>query len=93
MGHFRGTVQGSRGEASRLGHQGLQTTCYGWQDGLWCGATRDDEDGDQFEVRLTGGSSGCHGDIVIARFNTIERIIYFPSIPMDTIRPTNKIEL
>lgn len=32
MGHFMGTVKGSRGEASRLGtaKSGLTTTCNGW---------------------------------------------------------------
>ena len=33
MAHFRGTVQGNRGEASRLGSKksGLQTTAASWQ--------------------------------------------------------------
>lgn len=30
MARFRGTVQGGRGEASRLGHQGLVAKASGW---------------------------------------------------------------
>lgn len=33
MARFRGTVQGDRGEASRLGHRGLRTTADGWKIG------------------------------------------------------------
>jgi len=47
MAQFRGTVQGGRGEAARLGHKstGLSTTCRGWSIGVDAHAsTTDDED-------------------------------------------------
>jgi len=36
MAQFRGTVQGGRGEAARLGHKstGLRTECQGWNIGV-----------------------------------------------------------
>ncbi len=38
MAHFRGTLQGNRGDASRLGSKdsGLQVTCAGWRLGATC---------------------------------------------------------
>ena len=41
MAEFRGTVQGGRGEAARLGHSttGLSTTCRGWNVGVDCHAS------------------------------------------------------
>jgi hypothetical protein len=62
MARFRGTVQGSRGEASRLGDSknGLGTTCNGWKLGAYCtmaAVTCDGEDIDQLEVTITQGSA------------------------------------
>ena len=61
MAHFRGTVQGGRGEASRLGHanSGLQVTCNGWRLGIEIRAEYDAEiNGDRFYIYQTGGSNG-----------------------------------
>jgi hypothetical protein len=33
MARYRGTIQGNRGEASRLGHQGLDCEANGWRIG------------------------------------------------------------
>lgn len=60
MAHFRGTVQGSRGVASRLGHRssGLCVTCDGWCAGIRIWARYDSErDCDVFDVYSTGGSN------------------------------------
>ena len=59
MAHFRGTVTGNRGTASRLGHKktGLTVTCNGWNEGIKVYA--DSVDGqDVFTVYKTGGSNG-----------------------------------
>jgi hypothetical protein len=45
MAQFRGTVQGGRGEAARLGHKstGLSTTCRGWSIGVDAYASTTDD--------------------------------------------------
>ena len=61
MAHFRGTVQGNRTEASRLGHKstGLVTTCNGWHVGVTCKAfVAEDTGEDIIRVFVTGGSNG-----------------------------------
>lgn len=57
MAHFRGTVQGSRGEASRLGgkESGLTTTCNGWDLGVTCDARHTDGK-DRIRITITSGS-------------------------------------
>lgn len=57
MAQFRGTVQGGRGEAARLGHasSGLTTTCRGWQAGVDVYASADSE-GDYFGVYVNEGN-------------------------------------
>lgn len=60
MAQFKGTVQGNRSEASRLGHKntGLRTSCNGWNIGVDCYAYFDEETGkDVIRVTETGGSS------------------------------------
>ena len=58
MGHFRGTVKGNRGEASRLGTKGsgLHVTANGWDIGvevlLWHNGEYD-----EVTVYITGGSN------------------------------------
>ena len=57
MAHFRGTLQGSRGEASRLGTKasGLDTTTDGWTSGVRVyGCVRGGLD--TFDVNATKGS-------------------------------------
>jgi len=58
MAQFRGTVEGNRGEASRLGTpaSGMVTTCNGWNMGVTVIATHNDGV-DRFEVLKTGGSN------------------------------------
>ena len=65
MGHFRGTLGGNRGQASRLGTKssGLYTTCNGW--GVGCEASihyNKELDKDVVSVDLSDSSikiSGC----------------------------------
>lgn len=57
MAHFRGTVQGSRGEASRLGSKssGMSVVLNGWAVGVHVEATHEDGK-DVIRVFKTKGS-------------------------------------
>lgn len=60
MAHFRGTVQGSKGSASRLGgkNSGLTTTNDGWNAGITVRSFHNEETGrDEFRVYATQGSN------------------------------------
>jgi hypothetical protein len=59
MAQFRGTLDGQRGQASRLGSKasGLTATCNGWGDGIEVRAWVNKEGQDVFEVWSTGGSN------------------------------------
>lgn len=58
MAQFRATVQGQRGQASRLGSKrsGLRAAVNGWDSGIYVEAAHDDKD--KFYVYATGGSHG-----------------------------------
>lgn len=62
MAHFYGSVQGSRGEASRLGgkNTGMRAEARGWHGGVRVYAehrtTEDKDPRDAFIVYFTGGS-------------------------------------
>jgi hypothetical protein len=60
MARFRGTVQGNKGGASRLGSpkSGLTVTCDGWNLGIEVHASVDENGKDVFTVYKTGGSNG-----------------------------------
>lgn len=63
MAQFYGTLQGQRGEATRLGGKssGLRTTAAGWGGAIRVNVWHDEESGeDQFRVELTPwhGSGG-----------------------------------
>lgn len=59
MARFRGTIQGCRGPASRLGGKdsGLSVDGGGWHIGgsIWC---HDDDGADMVSICATGGSGG-----------------------------------
>lgn len=57
MAQFRGTVEGNRGEASRLGHKtsGLVTECNAWDIGIKCQAHHRNGE-DVIEIMVNGGS-------------------------------------
>ena len=62
MAHFRATIKGTRGKASRLGSKagGLYVTVDGWNSGVNIRAYHDEETGeDVFEIASSGGSNGA----------------------------------
>jgi len=62
MGHFRATIEGNRGKASRLGTKssGIAATVNGWDCGITVRAYHNrTTDRDEFDVTLTSGSG--HG--------------------------------
>jgi len=71
MAHFRGTVQGNRGEASRLGSKesGLCSKNNGWN--LGCTSIMrysEDLDTDTVSVYITSGSSYSTEEIFLGKF-------------------------
>lgn len=58
MAQFRGTISGSRGEASRLGGKssGMKATVNGWNSGVTVRAFVDELGRDCFALYATGGS-------------------------------------
>lgn len=70
MAQFYGTLQGQRGEATRLGSKasGLTTTAAGWKGAIKVNIWHDEEhDQDQFEVRLTPWSYSGGEEKVLAQ--------------------------
>jgi len=65
MARFRGTVQGNRGEASRLGHGDLTATVNGWDCGIKVEA-RGNGKVELFTVSVTGGSNDSSSKLVAA---------------------------
>ena len=66
MAHFRATIQGARGEASRLGGKssGIYTTTRGWNIGVDCHLWYDAEnDRDILTVTVDRGSGTGNGSI------------------------------
>ena len=64
MAQFRGTVEGSRSQVSRLGHKtsGMITTCNGWNIGITCYA-RYNEEADRDEIVVTATNGSGHGGL------------------------------
>ena len=56
MARFRGTVEGDRGGASRLGHRSITTNANGWNVGVNVDGGGAKDGGDDFTVWATGGS-------------------------------------
>ena len=71
MARFRGTVQGNRSEASRLGHKRLDTSCNTWDIGVDCQAYIDMGGNDVIAVWVTGGS---HNDTRVKLIATVRRV-------------------
>jgi hypothetical protein len=59
MAQFRATIQGHRGEASRLGGKksGISARVNGWNVGVLVIGSVDEDGKDLFEVYKTGGSN------------------------------------
>lgn len=71
MAQFRGTIQGGRGEASRLGHKssGLLLQANGWDIGaevslMW----NEQEQRDELCISLTHGSNGNGARMALGTF-------------------------
>ena len=70
MAQFRGTVEGGRSVASRLGHKttGLATECNGWDTGVKVEAQWNEKlQCDEFYIFHTNGSSMKHKFVQIAK--------------------------
>ena len=69
MAHFRGTVQGNREEASRLGSKssGIETEAAGRRSGVVVRGFVDDNGLDVFYITATSGSGGNASDIYIGK--------------------------
>lgn len=67
MAQFLGSVQGQRGEATRLGSKvsGLEVRANGWNSGVRV-AARHTGDQDVFYIYATAGSNGHRGDTLVA---------------------------
>jgi hypothetical protein len=72
MARFKGTVQGSRGEASRLGHKttGLIATLNGWDVGIEIQASVNNADEDVFHIYRTSGSNNSSRKTLLCELNT-----------------------
>ena len=59
MARFRGTLEGGRGQVSRLGTEksGLSAGVNGWESGVRVYACVDEAGNDSFDVDVTGGSN------------------------------------
>jgi hypothetical protein len=62
MARFRGTLQGNRGGASRLGSKssGLHVTANGWEIGATVELFVNGEGQDEISIWLTSGSNARH---------------------------------
>lgn len=84
MAHFRGTMQGNRGEVSRLGSpaSGLQASVNGWGAGIRVEANVNMKGQDEFLIFMTTGSSPHGFTRHIATVTEIdsEPIITYPAL-------------
>lgn len=84
MARYRGTLQGSRGPTSRLGHSssGLITTTNGWNIGLsaWIHPLKESPDLDSISLEMTGGSSGFHSFDIGTITETPNGPVFTPSV-------------
>lgn len=89
MARFRGTIQGNRQEASRLGSisSGLEGVLNGWEMGVSVQLYVDSQGRDRANIWLTPGSAGRGRDKLLAR------IVLHEGRPVVTdINPNNDVE-
>lgn len=67
MAHFRATIQGQRGEASRLGSEksGIMARVNGWTAGVRVDASVTIDREDRFYIFATRGSSPLSRDVLL----------------------------
>jgi hypothetical protein len=82
MAHFRATIQGSRGEASRLGgmSSGITARVNGWSGGVRVEAIHHEDGKDHFRIYATCGSGhgmpdGFIGEVVNGEFIPLAAVI------------------
>src|SRR5271157_5591727 len=71
MAHFYGDLQGSRGQATRVGTKksGIEGHIRGWQVGARVRVSFNESTSeDEVEVQLTSGSNGNKPDVCLGRF-------------------------
>ena len=88
MARFIGYVQGTSGEASRLGspRSGITAQAQGWNVGVRvCG--RDDNGEDEFAIFSTGGSSGA------AHARHLGTVRLVDGVPVFTVSDRFKVEM
>jgi hypothetical protein len=70
MAHFRATIQGQRGQASRLGSakSGLKVTANGWHTGITVYVDVSPDGEDRFQVELASGSNGSLSPVSLGTF-------------------------
>lgn len=69
MARFMGTIQGARGEASRLGGEssGITARAQGWNVGVEVRGHATDGNRDIFDVYMNGGSNGSASSRLLGR--------------------------
>lgn len=72
MAAFYGTIQGSRGMATRCGtpNSGMSSSCQSWQGSIIVDANKDSEGKVLFSIATSEGSS-CYGSTILSNV-TIE---------------------
>jgi hypothetical protein len=66
MSRFYASIQGERGEATRMGHKGIHGHIRGWGSGVKVQGFVNDDGRDLFLVYATSGSTGSGSDRLIA---------------------------
>jgi len=72
MARFKGTLKGTRGEVSRLGHKSLVATVNGWNIGVQVSIEINDQGEDEILIYKTGGSNGYRSTELLLTINSAE---------------------
>lgn len=78
MARFRGTVQGQRGQASRLGgtKSGLQVNCHGWDGGVFVSGSVNEKGEDEFTIIGNGGSNGHRAGVHLLTLDHLGKVVW-----------------
>lgn len=92
MARYLGTIQGSRGEASRLGHRSLVANVNSWHAGLKVEVEPALCDGkDTYTVTLTGGSGCCGRRVEILKVEELPGGGFKVTMPADASGKANVV--
>ena len=78
MAHFYASIQGNRGEATRMGTKssGIDGHIRGWTSGVKVYGHYDEtHDFDHFDIYLSSGSNGHYSDEFIGSFRRIDGVV------------------